>query len=215
MTGFIKSKSYEYTKHLYEKKIWEKENNKKLNLKKFLEQKKHLANLEKQVKNVKKEVEKQEIIRSYFLQEGIKVKKKKRIRPHELVIEEPHLLETPEGRLKLKYYAVEDQWGTNVAEWFIKQAPYCKICEAKLNMGWYPCNPASPHVTKEERKNSKVTFDEVPCIDHDHSLGNRKTFKNNPNILPRGLLCHHCNRGMGALKDDPKLLRKVLKYLEK
>ena len=191
MTDFIKSKSYEYTKHLYKKKIWEKENNIKLNLKKFLEQKKHLPNLEKQKK------------------------KKKRTRPHELAIEEPHLLETPEGRLKLKYYAVEDQWGTNVAEWFIKQPPYCEICEAKLNMGWYPCNPTSPHVTKEERKNSKVTFNEVPCIDHDHNLGNRRTFKNNPNILPRGLLCHHCNRGMGALKDDPKLLRKVLEYLEK
>ena len=40
MTGFIKSKSYRYTKHLYEKKIWEKENNKKLNLKKFIKKKK-------------------------------------------------------------------------------------------------------------------------------------------------------------------------------
>ena len=106
MTGFIKSKSYRYTKHLYEKKIWEKENNKKLNLKKF-----------------------------------IKKKKKK----------------TPE----------------------------------------------------------KIKFDEMPVIDHDHSLGDRKMFKKNPNLKPRGLLCHHCNRGMGALKDDPKLVRKTLEYLEK
>jgi hypothetical protein len=211
MTGFIKSKSYEYTKHLYEKKIWEKENNKKLNLKKFLEHKKHLANLEKQVKNVKKKVEEQEII---ILQQEIKVKKKKRIRPHELAIEEPHLLETPEGRLQLKFYAVEEHWGTSVAEWYIEQPSHCRICEKELDMGWYPCNPTSPHVTKKERENSKVTFDEIPCIDHNHNLGDRKAFKNNPNLLPRGLLCHHCNRGMGALKDDPKLLRKTLEYLE-
>jgi len=58
---------------------------------------------------------------------------------------------------------------------------------------------------KTQYPNSKViVFSQFPNI-----------FKNNPNILPRGLLCHHCNRGMGALKDDPKLLRKVLKYLEK
>ena len=37
MTGFIKSKSYRYTKHLYEKKIWEKENNKKFLIKKIID----------------------------------------------------------------------------------------------------------------------------------------------------------------------------------
>lgn len=41
-------------------------------------------------------------------------------------------------------------------------------------------------------------------VDHDH-----KTHK------IRGLLCHHCNLGIGHFRDDPKLLRAAINYLEK
>ena len=41
------------------------------------------------------------------------------------------------------------------------------------------------------------------CVDHDHLTGK-----------VRGLLCHHCNRAMGLLKDDPALLRRLAAYLE-
>lgn len=160
MTGFIKSKSYKYTKHLYEKKF-------------------------------------------------IKGKKKKTSEQIKLV-EEPSI-----DRKKLKYYVVAERWGFGVAKWFVEQPGYCKICGKKLNMDYRFNNPTNPFITKEERKNSKIKFDEIPVIDHDHSLGDRKAFKKNPNLKPRGLLCHRCNRGMGAFKDDSKLLRKVLKYLEK
>lgn len=30
----------------------------------------------------------------------------------------------------------------------------------------------------------------------------------------RGLLCHHCNRGIGLLKDDPEILMSAIKYLQ-
>lgn len=42
-----------------------------------------------------------------------------------------------------------------------------------------------------------------PCIDHCHK-SNRV----------RGLLCHLCNVGLGHFRDDAKLLRSAIKYLE-
>jgi hypothetical protein len=40
-------------------------------------------------------------------------------------------------------------------------------------------------------------------VDHDHTTG-----------IIRGLLCEHCNRGLGCFKDDLGLFRKVIEYLQ-
>lgn len=40
-------------------------------------------------------------------------------------------------------------------------------------------------------------------VDHCHKTG-----------IIRGLLCHHCNVGLGCAKDNPALLRKMANYLE-
>lgn len=41
------------------------------------------------------------------------------------------------------------------------------------------------------------------CIDHNHIFG-----------FVRGILCGHCNRGLGNFKEDIDLLKKAMRYLE-
>lgn len=45
---------------------------------------------------------------------------------------------------------------------------------------------------------------ETLCVDHDHNTGK-----------VRELLCHNCNRALGLLRDDSKLLQRALDYLDK
>ena len=41
-------------------------------------------------------------------------------------------------------------------------------------------------------------------VDHNHVTGKI-----------RGILCHHCNTGLGNLKDDVAVLKRAIAYLEK
>jgi len=42
------------------------------------------------------------------------------------------------------------------------------------------------------------------AVDHDHATGK-----------VRGLLCHRCNVSIGLLREDPQLIRRLLRYIEK
>ena len=50
-------------------------------------------------------------------------------------------------------------------------------------------------------------------IDHDHRYS-KKDFKNNSNLLPRGMLCNKCNLILGIAKDDIQRLQSCIDYLD-
>ena len=67
-------------------------------------------------------------------------------------------------------------------------------------------------ISDEDLKNIKATIKEcIICgdsetnlvVDHDHKTGQI-----------RGMLCNHCNRGIGHFRDDPLLLKFAAKYLK-
>ena len=47
------------------------------------------------------------------------------------------------------------------------------------------------------------------------SLGNSSNNHDHKHKQVRGLLCIRCNLGIGCFGDNPKLLKKAIKYLEK
>lgn len=67
-----------------------------------------------------------------------------------------------------------------------KQEGKCAICEAKGDI-W------------ELGFKTKAPF----CIDHDHKSGK-----------VRGLLCSHCNKGLGMFRDNRKTMVNAIKYLK-
>ena len=125
--------------------------------------------------------------------------------------ENPELLSSVKGRRYLKFLSVADHWGARVAQWFFTKPECCEICERKLTFEYVPNGATNSFVPKKDRINN---FDTLPAIDHDHKLGTSSDFKKNPFLKPRGLLCQHCNRGLGCFKDDLKLLKKSVEYLE-
>lgn len=48
-----------------------------------------------------------------------------------------------------------------------------------------------------------MTESGVFCVDHNHETG-----------AVRGLLCSHCNKGLGCAKDDTNILYAMIEYLE-
>lgn len=61
-------------------------------------------------------------------------------------------------------------------------------------------------------KREDTSFRKRLSVDHDHSCcpGESSCGK-----CVRGLLCHHCNAGLGNFKDNPELMQKAIKYLQK
>lgn len=50
-----------------------------------------------------------------------------------------------------------------------------------------------------------------PTIDHDHSHCNKK---HGCSECIRGVLCNHCNLGLGHFKDNIETIKQAIKYLE-
>jgi hypothetical protein len=65
-----------------------------------------------------------------------------------------------------------------------EQQHRCAVCEIEINF--------------QDKTNSA----NAACVDHNHKTGKI-----------RGILCNHCNRGLGMFRDNPDFLLKASKYL--
>lgn len=77
--------------------------------------------------------------------------------------------------------------GISFDEMFEQQHGLCAICKTQL--------------MKTGNSAHRIR---VAAIDHDHTTGH-----------VRGLLCGHCNQGLGRFRDSPEILRAAIDYLEK
>lgn len=119
---------------------------------------------------------------------------------------------------------------TNIEKFYVdkngkRTNKYCREChKAVCNKRWHARSALDRwasrnykyNVTKEfllelyEKQNGKCAIcGEEPKtvrglhVDHCHKTG-----------AVRGLLCHGCNTGIGALRDDPIVIKKALSYLK-
>lgn len=99
---------------------------------------------------------------------------------------------TEEERNQLRYihrwYRIRRLYGINEEQWEEmrrRQRGRCAGCQRK-------CRDSGPKGA-----------DDVFHVDHCH-LTNRV----------RGLLCHPCNHALALMRDDPKIARRLAKYLE-
>lgn len=111
------------------------------------------------------------------------------------------LKKTEEGRITLKLRKIKAMYNEKTSLWWLKKKPICEICGKKFK-----------EKAPKRTKNNKPNFLKELVIDHDHK-NKHKDFKKNPNLLPRGLLCNPCNMMLGIIKDDIKILKSSIKYL--
>jgi len=67
---------------------------------------------------------------------------------------------------------------------FLEQNGKCKVCDIDIS------------ITTSSNSHSTA------CVDHSHSTGK-----------VRSLLCNHCNRALGLLKENEKVIANLLKYI--
>ena len=98
------------------------------------------------------------------------------------------MIENPEKRrTQLRRYNLKTKYGLSLEEYdaiLIEQNGRCKICK-KL----------PEEVSRRKNRLEPLT------VDHKQDI-------------IRGLLCYHCNVGLGNFLDDPNLLRAAIEYLE-
>ena len=109
---------------------------------------------------------------------------------------------TPEGRITLRYRKIKCEWGKTVADWWLKQDAQCPVCGPQV------LYDKAPTRIKGRSNESELV------IDHDHQY-TRKDYRNNSDLLPRGILCHRHNLALGMVKENKEELKRMIDYIKK
>jgi len=112
--------------------------------------------------------------------------------------EQKKLRSTDEGRMTLRLRKIKCRWGQTFADWYKEQKPMCQICGKSV---------------LKAPKNSQSKQDQA-VIDHDHTH-TEKEYRHNPELKPRGLLCHQCNVGLGNFKESIDAILNAVMYLSR
>jgi len=107
---------------------------------------------------------------------------------------------SPDGRITLRYRKIKCEWGKTVADWWLKQGTHCPAC------GPHVLYDKAPTRIKGRSNESELV------IDHDHQY-TRKDYRNNSDLLPRGILCHRHNLALGMFKERKLELERMIEYL--
>lgn len=103
----------------------------------------------------------------------------------------------------------EAKAAANTRAWYAANTEKAKLAALRVRLrNAYGLNFAAYEILLKKQKGKCAICGAKPkkrlCVDHCH-----RTKK------VRGLLCRNCNAGIGLLKDDPKLLLKAVKYLQR
>lgn len=107
-----------------------------------------------------------------------------------------------EKPLSLEYFPPHNKVKSGFDSW-------CRACRSvyrsEINRGKFRAVISDDQLKdiKESTTKCVICGNEEPLVvDHDHNTGKI-----------RGMLCNHCNRGLGHFRDDPKLLEFAAQYL--
>lgn len=86
---------------------------------------------------------------------------------------------------------------------------WCRVCRAtyrsSINRGKFRSSISDEDLIEIKKSVTQCVIcgaNENLVVDHDHATGK-----------VRGILCNHCNRGLGHFRDDPMLLEFAAQYL--
>ncbi len=95
-----------------------------------------------------------------------------------------NLAPTPKRRAKW----LKTKYGLSYEEYakmYLNQSGKCKVCQIEISI------------------ESQLNDHQTACVDHNHDTGE-----------VRGLLCNHCNRAIGLMKENVSNIRLLAEYLE-